>query len=270
MARIRSVKPEFFRDQDLAVEVPNRDARLLYIGLWGIADEHGRLRGDAMAIKGELFAYDDDLTPEVIDKLIDLLAETGRVIRYRSRKSVYLYLPKLSKHQRLEPHKTPSRLPEPPVDLQQRPSENFPEESVQTANKSAPKQVASSKEQVAGGKSADARAPTATRAQLARATRLIVDANAVTPELAAQVALAIDRERKPRNLPGLVRTLAESDDLGEWFEKAEKAINSEAVTAAIGRARASPRCPHGEPGGDHPHPTSNKPLCPLCRLGAPP
>lgn len=161
MARIRSVKPEFFQDEDLAVEVPSRDARLLYIGLWGLADEHGRLRGNSTSIKGELFAYDDDLTPEVIDKLIGMLVDTGRAIRYQVRSSAYLFLPKLAKNQRLEPSKVPSRLPPPPAEQGQHnganKSGNRADESAPDANKLPLKQVASGKWQVAGSKWQDAR-----------------------------------------------------------------------------------------------------------------
>lgn len=116
MARIRSVKPEFFKDQDLAEELPGRDgrdARQLYIGLWGLADEHARLRGDARYIKGEIFPYDDDVTPADVERYLDMIVTSGRAVRYRVRSSVYLFLPKLDEHQRLEPDKVPSRLPGP-------------------------------------------------------------------------------------------------------------------------------------------------------------
>lgn len=153
---MRSIKPEFFADQDLAEDLPNRDARLLYIGLWGLADEHGRLRGDARAIKGQLFAFDDDLTAEAIDALIDMIAGSGRAVRYRVGRAVYLFLPKLADHQRLEPDKVPSRLPSPDDDQAEhimiRSSENFPDESAWGANSSVPKHVACSREQVAGSK----------------------------------------------------------------------------------------------------------------------
>ena len=38
MARIRSIKPEFWDDRKLAKRA-SRDARLLYIALWNLADE---------------------------------------------------------------------------------------------------------------------------------------------------------------------------------------------------------------------------------------
>lgn len=116
MARIRSVKPEFWLDRSFVRKVPNRDARMLYQALWNIADEHGRLGGDPHYVKGQCFPYqeDDDLTPVVIDKLLDELAHAGKVVRYEADGDPYLFLPNLHKHQRLESGKVPSRLPPPP------------------------------------------------------------------------------------------------------------------------------------------------------------
>lgn len=167
MARMRSVKPEYFADQDLAEDLPGpdgRDARLLYIALWGQADEHGRLRGDARWIKGQVYPFDDDLTPEVVDRLIDMIAASGRAVRYRVGKATYLFLPKLAEHQRLEPDKTPSRLPD-VCDEQAElikviQSEIFPDKSEPSAEELALararsfKHVAGSREQEAGSKSA--------------------------------------------------------------------------------------------------------------------
>ena len=41
MARIRTIKPEFFTSDDICALSPR--ARLLYIGLWCEADREGRL-----------------------------------------------------------------------------------------------------------------------------------------------------------------------------------------------------------------------------------
>jgi hypothetical protein len=112
MARMRSIKPEFWADEELA-DLP-RDARMLYMGMWNVADEHGRLRGDPRYIKGQIFPYDDDLGAKDIDAYLDALALAHKVQRYRVDNAAYLYLPNLGKHQRLESEKVPSRLPEPP------------------------------------------------------------------------------------------------------------------------------------------------------------
>jgi hypothetical protein len=155
MARIRSTKPEFWSDEDLATGA-SRDARLLYMGLWNLADEHARLRGDPRYIKGQLFAYDDDLTPAAVDLLLDELARLGKAQRYRVGGGRYIFLPKLGAHQRLEPDKTPSRLPapedgdiDPPPPLHRR-SENVPDESEKIPEESAQKRTVEDDRSVAG------------------------------------------------------------------------------------------------------------------------
>jgi len=116
LARIRSVKPEFWDDRKLAKRA-SRDARLLYIALWNLADEWGRLNGDPQWIKGQVFSYDDDLDSPAIAKLLEELENPaiGAVIAYEADGDPYLFLPKLAKHQRLEPEKVRSRLPAPPA-----------------------------------------------------------------------------------------------------------------------------------------------------------
>lgn len=119
MPRIRSIKPEFWDDRKLAKRA-SRDARLLYVALWNLADEWGRLNGDPQWIKGQVFSYDDDLDCAAIAKLLEELENPalGAVVAYEVDGDPYLFLPKLSKHQRLEPEKVNggrSRLPAPPA-----------------------------------------------------------------------------------------------------------------------------------------------------------
>lgn len=179
MARIRSTKPEFWSDEDLATGA-SRDARLLYMGLWNLADEHARLRGDPRYIKGQLFAYDDDLTPAAVDLLLDELARLGKAQRYRAGGGRYIFLPKLGAHQRLEPDKTPSRLPapedgdiDPPPPVRLR-SEIVPDESEKIPEKSAQKRTVDNGQSVAA---------TATTAEQPRSE--IPDLSAQIPEESA-------------------------------------------------------------------------------------
>ena len=60
MPRIRTVKPEFWEDELLGV-MP-RDARLLFIATFNMADDEGILRWTPAYIKAQAFMYDDDLT----------------------------------------------------------------------------------------------------------------------------------------------------------------------------------------------------------------
>ena len=57
MARARNIKPGFFRNSDL-VELP-MDARLLFIGLWTLADRMGRLEDRPKQIKMEIFPAEE-------------------------------------------------------------------------------------------------------------------------------------------------------------------------------------------------------------------
>ncbi len=56
MARARNIKPGFFKNEDLAECTPW--ARLLFAGLWTLADREGRLEDRPKRIKGELFPFD--------------------------------------------------------------------------------------------------------------------------------------------------------------------------------------------------------------------
>jgi hypothetical protein len=57
MARTRNIKPAFFLDEDLASLPPH--ARLLYIGLWCIADKNGVLEDRPLWVKAQIFPYEN-------------------------------------------------------------------------------------------------------------------------------------------------------------------------------------------------------------------
>ncbi len=97
MARARNIKPGFFRNADL-VELPY-EARLLFIGLWTIADRKGRLEDRPKQIKMELFPADN----LDCDALLDELVRIGVVARYQHGDSRYLQVVNFERHQ--NPHK---------------------------------------------------------------------------------------------------------------------------------------------------------------------
>ena len=76
MARARNIKPGFFSNDVLAECEPL--ARLLFAGLWTIADREGRLEDRPKRIKAELLPYDDCN----IDALLDALHSKGFILRY--------------------------------------------------------------------------------------------------------------------------------------------------------------------------------------------
>jgi hypothetical protein len=78
MARIRTLKPEFWTDEKLALHPPL--TRLVFLGFISQADDAGRLVDNVKLLDGLLFPYTDDTCA---DALADLAA-TGRILRYRS------------------------------------------------------------------------------------------------------------------------------------------------------------------------------------------
>lgn len=80
MAKIRTIKPEFFRSRSLA-RVPV-GARLTFAGLWTEADDGGRGVADPRIIKGALWALDDDVTPAIVAEWLEMLADTGHIRLY--------------------------------------------------------------------------------------------------------------------------------------------------------------------------------------------
>lgn len=114
MARIRSIKPEFWADEELAMKL-SRDARLLFIALWNLADDSGRMRGHPHYVKGSLFPYDDiDVVP-----LIEELIAADKVVRYWRDGYAYLWVRSFEKHQKID-KRTASRLPPPSDDEKRR------------------------------------------------------------------------------------------------------------------------------------------------------
>jgi hypothetical protein len=97
MARARNIKPGFFRNADL-VEL-SFEARLLFIGLWTLADRDGRLEDRPKQIKMELFPADS----VDCNAMLDDLAATGMVARYTVDAKRYLQVVNFAKHQ--NPHK---------------------------------------------------------------------------------------------------------------------------------------------------------------------
>ncbi len=106
MARIRSLKPDFFKDEDLAT-LPF-EARLLFEGLWCLSDREGRLEDRPKYIKAEIFPYDD--VP--VDKLLELLSnpkikdrpDKSFIRRYSVNNKKYIEIFEFLKHQ--SPHNT--------------------------------------------------------------------------------------------------------------------------------------------------------------------
>ncbi len=67
MARSRNIKPSFFMNEDI-IELPY-EARLLFIGLWILADREGRLENRPKKIKMSLFPADEINVAEQLENI---------------------------------------------------------------------------------------------------------------------------------------------------------------------------------------------------------
>lgn len=92
MARIRTIKPEFFTSEDIVELDPL--ARLLYIALWCEADKEGRFSWKPKTFKMRYFPGDDCN----IDALCDALVTRGLVCLYGDS---FAYVPSFKDHQHI-------------------------------------------------------------------------------------------------------------------------------------------------------------------------
>jgi hypothetical protein len=104
VARIRTIKPEFFTSEDIVSLSPM--ARLLYIALWCEADREGRLEWKPNTFKFRYLPADDCDVGELCDELI----ARGLVVLYGQGLA---YIPKFSTHQHINPREAASNHPTP-------------------------------------------------------------------------------------------------------------------------------------------------------------
>jgi hypothetical protein len=105
--RSRGIKPGFFKNEDLAeLEF---GTRLLFIGLWTMADREGRLEDRIRKIKIELFPADN----VDIDAMLVQLHGAGFVHRYVIDNKGYIQIINFKKHQSPHMKEPPSTIPAP-------------------------------------------------------------------------------------------------------------------------------------------------------------
>ncbi|MFC7219308.1 hypothetical protein ACFQLX_14185 [Streptomyces polyrhachis] len=109
MARIRSIKPEFFTS--LTVADLSLTARMTFIGLWTHVDDDGRCVDDARLVRAAVWPLDDRVAADVEEDL-RVLQEARLVVRYEVEGRRYLTVRNWREHQRIDKPK-PSRLPGP-------------------------------------------------------------------------------------------------------------------------------------------------------------
>jgi hypothetical protein len=112
--RIRSIKPEFWRSDD--IDKLSWHHRLIFIGLWSYVDDNGVGIDKLSNITAELFAHDLSTDPietlSRVESALATLSTAGLVDRYTVENKSYLYITNWDDHQRVNnPNKPRFPLP---------------------------------------------------------------------------------------------------------------------------------------------------------------
>ncbi len=105
MARIRTIKPEFFNNEDIVELTPL--ARLFYVSLWCESDREGRLAWKPKTLKLRYFPADNcnilSLSQELIDRKL--------IIIYEVDGKEYAEIPGFTRHQVINNRESESTIP---------------------------------------------------------------------------------------------------------------------------------------------------------------
>jgi hypothetical protein len=112
MARIRTIKPEFWTDEKVVELSPL--ARLLFVGIWNFVDDFGRVEFSSARLKMQIFPADSlEVSP-----LLQEIENVGLIILYDVDGKRYLQVTNFRKHQAVKPD-AKEKHPSPPEDSRQ-------------------------------------------------------------------------------------------------------------------------------------------------------
>lgn len=107
MARIRSIKPDFFLDDTMAAQPIS--ARLTFLGLLTYVDDNGVGLDNERLIMAALYPLDEDLLDTIRRLREDLrsLSGAGRIRRYSDGEKSYIEVVHFSRHQKVSHPRSP-------------------------------------------------------------------------------------------------------------------------------------------------------------------
>jgi hypothetical protein len=208
MARIRSIKPEFWKSQAIAEH--DFFTRLVFIGLWTYVDDNGVGIDHYRLIAAELFPLEEDLASVARDvrESIARLAAAGRVIRYTVNGKQFLYIVNWTEHQKIDrPNKprypspdSPLAEPTPPTGGNTPPRETLDEPSRES--RATPPSGAGDQRNRGSEEQRKGSAPLALRTAGAAAQLRLVDDEPDEPVLTGEV---VPSDPEPENAGQLTR-----------------------------------------------------------------
>lgn len=97
MARIRTIKPEFFASEQVAAL--SHAAKLTFVGMWCEADDYGVLSDSPKLLKGHLWPLADDITAVDVSLHLQEMVDGGLVRRFEADDRRWLWIVNFKKHQ---------------------------------------------------------------------------------------------------------------------------------------------------------------------------
>jgi hypothetical protein len=117
MARIRTIKPEFFKhlrlyEAEIEFGLP---LRVAFAGLWTCADREGRFQWIPRQLKIDILPYDD----VDFSRVLDALLTRGFLVKYACKDREFGAIPSWKTHQFINNKEPKSELPVPPDEIAQ-------------------------------------------------------------------------------------------------------------------------------------------------------
>ncbi len=100
MARIRTIKPEFWTDEKIGTL--SLQSRLLFIALWNFSDDFGVLKGSPLLLKAQILPYDYDIKLEDFVKWLNTLSDKGLIIFFKYKEEQFIYIKNFLSHQKID------------------------------------------------------------------------------------------------------------------------------------------------------------------------
>lgn len=112
MARIRTIKPDFFKHEDLfdLEQETGLPVRIAFAGLWTVADRDGRFEWKPRTLKTDVLPHD----PVDFAQVLDALETRGFLNTYEVEGRHYGVIPSWDRHQVINNRESQSVLPPPP------------------------------------------------------------------------------------------------------------------------------------------------------------
>jgi hypothetical protein len=233
MARIRSIKPEFWTSMTVAHLCPV--GALTFVGLWSYCDDWGRGVDEARLVKSAVHPLRDDVSAADVEQILTELARLGLIVRYQVDGKRLLAVPSWEEHQKPQ-HRRMSKFPPPPTGDAATTSEsisNAPEvlrnapENIRKVNEPL-QDGAGSREQGVGSR--EQGAGSSSRAEPNRAALLTAAANKGLTQKFGEQPMPITWSH-----PGCAETLALFDAANVPDDFARRTLFAMASTCALPR-----------------------------------